>query len=367
MASAEASFICRGRPGACELRAALLWLRLLLLQPPLTEAVAVLPWGAPPAPLQAPDAAAGLKNINEVCGKNTAAGRIFGGHKAPISRWPWQASLLYQGQHICGATLIDHYWVATAAHCFQRSQAPKDYRVLLGYNQLNNPAKYSRQMTVNRVILHPDYQKFYPMGSDLVMLQLHLPVEFSPQIVPACLPGSDLKLPPHHACWISGWGMLTEDHFLQAPYDLQEAEVGLIDNMFCKSFFEPPTPTGNEYTVQDDMLCAGDLMTGKSICRGDSGGPLVCKLNNSWFLVGVSSWSYDCRPPVSPSVFTRVTYFAKWIKDIQSKTPTSSPDEAPSQGPPPAVTFPKSMATTPTPWATWCLMPLLLPAFLRTF
>lgn len=57
--------------------------------------------------------------VSTVCGRPAVTGRIFGGRDAPEKRWPWQVSLLYNGQHICGAALISAYWVASAAHCFQ--------------------------------------------------------------------------------------------------------------------------------------------------------------------------------------------------------------------------------------------------------
>ena len=62
--------------------------------------------------------------VSTVCGKPAVTGKIFGGQNAPDRRWPWQASLLYHGKHICGAALIDAYWVISAAHCFQKCVFP---------------------------------------------------------------------------------------------------------------------------------------------------------------------------------------------------------------------------------------------------
>lgn len=58
------------------------------------------------------------------------------------------------------------------------------------------------------------------MSSDIVLMQLHRPVEFSSQVLPACLPDTDLQLDPFTSCWITGWGMLTEnsEHTGQAKW-----------------------------------------------------------------------------------------------------------------------------------------------------
>uniref|UniRef100_A0A8D1B3F7 Peptidase S1 domain-containing protein n=1 Tax=Sus scrofa TaxID=9823 RepID=A0A8D1B3F7_PIG len=67
---------------------------------------------------------------------------------------------------------------------------------------------------------------------------------------------------------------------------------------------------------------------------GDSGGPFVCNLNNVWFLIGLSSWSLPCQQPVSPSVFTRVSYFSEWITQKQNSSPNPDPSSVPH---PPSV------------------------------
>uniref|UniRef100_A0A8C8ZYB1 Peptidase S1 domain-containing protein n=1 Tax=Prolemur simus TaxID=1328070 RepID=A0A8C8ZYB1_PROSS len=145
-----------------------------------------------------------------------------------------------------------------------------------------------------------------------------------------------------------------------------------IENQFCGNYF-PSDPSGgsnNTYEIHDDMLCAGDLINGKSICRGDSGGPLVCRVNSTWFLVGLSSWSLDCRMPVSPSVFTRLTYFANWVKE--KKESASVPDivEAPPEEKPPSLSGPSSLGTVHKPRSCMALVSsqtlLLLLGFLRS-
>ncbi|XP_032755397.1 serine protease 40-like [Rattus rattus] len=273
-------------------------------------------------------------SLSTVCGKTKFQGKIYGGQIAGAQRWPWQASLRLYGRHICGAVLIDKNWVASAAHCFQMSRNPEDYQIMLGYTKLNSPTKYSRKMSVQKLIVHKDYNKFYPQGSDIVLLQLQSSVEYSSHILPACVPNKNITIPKEKACWTSGWGNLREDVRLPLPNDLYEAELIIMSNDDCKGFFPPPVPGSSKtYYIYDDMVCAADYSLTKSICSGDSGGPLVCLLEGSWYVVGLTSWSSSCEDPISgPSVFARVSYFDKWISDNKKASGDSKPGE--SYGPP---------------------------------
>nr|XP_055169209.1 putative serine protease 47 [Nyctereutes procyonoides] len=268
--------------------------------------------------------------VSTVCGKPKVMGRIFGGRNVLAGQWPWQASLLYQRSHLCGAVLIDSLWLVSTAHCFlNKSHDPADYQVLLGSTQLYQHTQHTQEISLSRIIVHPDFEKRHPFGSDIVMLQLHLPLNFTPYIAPACLPSPGMQLSGNLSCWITGWGMLSEDKQLHPPFRLQEGKVGLIGNELCNVLYRQRLSKSTAYSVQDEMLCAGDFSTGKAICQGDSGGPLVCELPTAWVLVGLASWGFDCRHPIYPSVFTRVRYFSDWIHEIQMLTPPPDPTAAP--------------------------------------
>ncbi|XP_023579326.1 putative serine protease 47 [Octodon degus] len=301
----------------------------------------------------------------QVCGKTKAVGKVYGGQDTEAGQWPWQASLLYRGSHLCGAVLIDSHWLVSTAHCFRnKSKALEDYQVLLGNTQLYQQTQHTQKISVSRIITHPDFEKFHPFGSDIAMLQLYLPVKFSSYVIPACLPHPDMQLLSPTSCWITGWGMLTEDSELSPPFPLQEAEVGLIENELCSLLYEQRT--GKDHLVQEEMLCIGNFSEGKSICSGDSGGPLVCYYPGAWVLVGLASWSLDCRHPVYPSVFTRVTHFTDWISSVKRLTPV--PDSL--TGPPPTHFLPQPLRATGFrkshsvlgPAQTCLLLPFMLQA-----
>lgn len=65
--------------------------------------------------------------------------------------------------------------------------------------------------------------------------------------------------------------------------------------------------------------------------------------------MGLSSWSLACRAPVSPSVFTKLTYFSSWILEKQTTSPNPDPASAPPQGKPPAFSDFASLSTVHKP------------------
>ncbi|XP_068410121.1 serine protease 40-like [Eschrichtius robustus] len=221
----------------------------------------------PEAQRLAPGATGG-RGVSTVCGKPKVMGKIYGGQDVVAGQWPWQASLQYQGSHVCGAVLINSHWVVSTAHCFlKKSHAPENYRVLLGSTQMHQHTQHTREMSLSRIIMHPDFEKLHPFGSDIAMLQLLFPVNFTSYIIPACLPVPGMQLPSNSSCWITGWGMLNEETPLPEPFHLQEGKVGFTENKFCNIFYG--LRKGKNFSVHEDMLCAGDFSTGKAICQAE--------------------------------------------------------------------------------------------------
>ncbi|TKC36079.1 hypothetical protein EI555_007781, partial [Monodon monoceros] len=52
------------------------------------------------------------------CGRSLKVPRVVGGEMASVDSWPWQVSIQYDKQHICGGSILDPHWILTAAHCF---------------------------------------------------------------------------------------------------------------------------------------------------------------------------------------------------------------------------------------------------------
>jgi hypothetical protein len=53
-----------------------------------------------------------------------------------------------------------------------------------------------------------------------------------------------------------------------------------------------------------------------SLQQGDSGGPLVIKIDGKWIISGVVSGGNECGRPNSPGIYTKVSSFNNWIKEV---------------------------------------------------
>uniref|UniRef100_A0A8C4UW05 Transmembrane serine protease 4 n=1 Tax=Falco tinnunculus TaxID=100819 RepID=A0A8C4UW05_FALTI len=200
------------------------------------------------------------------CGESVRTPRVLGGSPAAIEAWPWQVSLQYRKEHICGGSIIDPSWVLTAAHCFKNNPVIQSWRVKAGSDLLSGAAT----LAVEKVFL-AEVTPTSPKDGDIALVKLQYPLRVS--------------------------GKLSET--------LQQAEVGLIDKESCNR-------AAYHGEVTEKMLCAGLPQGGVDTCQGDSGGPLLYS-GKHWQVVGIVSWGQGCGTPSIPGVYTSVRAYLNWI------------------------------------------------------
>ncbi len=63
--------------------------------------------------------------------------------------------------------------------------------------------------------------------------------------------------------------------------------------------------------IDHRTICAGGGVA--DTCGGDSGGPLLALKNESWALVGVTSYGVGCGSESFPGVYFSTAKYTRWI------------------------------------------------------
>ncbi|KAK9513611.1 hypothetical protein VZT92_027130 [Zoarces viviparus] len=224
--------------------------------------------------------------------------KIVNGQNAVSGSWPWQVSLQDgSGFHFCGGSLINQYWVVTAAHCRVSSRS---HRVILGEHDRQSNVEQIQVKSIYRAITHP-YYNAQNFNNDITLLKLSSPVQMSSRVSPVCLASSSSNIPAGTTCVTTGWGKTGQT---SSPRYLQQTALPLLTPNQCKQYW-------GYNKISDAMICAG--ASGVSSCQGDSGGPLVCENSGAWSLVGIVSWGTSNCNVRTPAVYARVSYLRSWI------------------------------------------------------
>jgi secreted trypsin-like serine protease len=246
--------------------------------------------------------------------------RIVGGRDSALGMWPWQASLQFLRAnttdsygHTCGASIIDTWWILTAAHCVEsrmigyndtRRDDPENFRVVMGITELNNLID-AQIIKIDMIIKHERWEPNPYLGypNDIALLRLVEEVDLNLENVELACIASDYNFNfTGEECWITGWGLMSsQDDYI--PNNLQEAYTPAISNELCNEL--------NFGYIRDSHICPG---TGyPNSCSGDSGGPMSCFKNQIWYQAGLTSWGVATCNGVPP-VYTRLSSFWSWMQ-----------------------------------------------------
>ncbi|XP_078033116.1 trypsin-2 isoform X2 [Augochlora pura] len=232
------------------------------------------------------------------------AGRIVNGTKAFSKQFPYQVSLQrsYNTRHFCGGSLIDEYYVLTAAHCMFLSGEqilPWTVTVVGGELQLNTQTKVGQRRGVAEIHVHQDFDSS-TLQNDVALLRLKVPFKLTEEITPIRLAVEPPKTGT--VCQVSGWGYPSEDYPVVSN-DLMYVDLPIIDTDLCGKLMV------NVTEMLPGMFCAGYMEGQRDACQGDSGGGMICNGQ----LQGVVSGGSGCARPETPGIYSSVLFFEEWI------------------------------------------------------
>jgi len=256
------------------------------------------------------------RRCERTCGRDKDVfimGRVVGGVNAVVGKWIWQIGMYWDGEFVCGGSLITSEWFITAAHCVAKRKDPELMKIRLGDHDRNDPDEEGEEVRdVEKIIVHKEWNKDGTIANDIALIKLKKKATFSDTIGTVCLPENNIDAPKQAECYITGWGKTGIDEW-EADF-LQEARMPIVSNEECG---KRNTNKQGKSRILKTMMCAGynDTETIVSGCMGDSGGPFVCKTSEGfWNLQGVVSWgSNRCDVQHRYTVFTRVNKFIQWI------------------------------------------------------
>lgn len=209
-----------------------------------------------------------------------------------------------QSGFFCTGALIDPLTVVTAAHCM--AQIEDDTRFVIVRNQANK-SQYG-QVLIPRNFRMGEYDK-KTYKNDIAIIDLYHPVILN----------SYLKIPTKD----QAQRMLKNGTVL---YGWGDRQAGKNSNYLRKATLRDRT--GEALASYSDFFPKLQIGANRrntngtysSACYGDSGGPLVGRLHSTFFLTGVVSYGAksECESSI-PSVFTRVSAYRKFIKNMQAE------------------------------------------------
>uniref|UniRef100_A0A8B9MQB8 Peptidase S1 domain-containing protein n=1 Tax=Accipiter nisus TaxID=211598 RepID=A0A8B9MQB8_9AVES len=266
--------------------------------------------------------------------------RIIGGRNAEPGFFPWQALIVVEDMSrvpndkwFGSGALLSDSWVLTAAHVLRSQRRDKTVipvskehvTVYLALHDVRNKMEAVNR-TVEKIILHEEFD-IQNYNHDIALVKLKEKVTMGNYVMPVCLPQFEHELEgphPNMLGLVAGWGIsnpnITVDEIISSGMRtlsdiLQYVKLPVVLHAECKTSYE--SRSGN-YSVTENMFCAGYYEGGKDTCLGDSGGAFVIQDPGTrrWVAQGLVSWGgpEECGSKQVYGVYTKVSNYVDWVE-----------------------------------------------------
>ncbi|CAF1351811.1 unnamed protein product [Adineta steineri] len=207
-------------------------------------------------------------------------------------------------QHICTGTILEDFYILTAAHCLTNYK-PQDLTIEAGMYYQTESEAIIRQ--VDQIYIHPNYTTYSNQYlNDIAILRFtkSLYVDNNNYVSRTC------KSPIYNQ-WMDGTNYpLDESRFVISGWDityisgssksklLQQAEIYVFNNDHSNCFI-----SGYQKQIQ--------------FCADDPGSPIFQWINGHWIQIGLAS---HCRLAGGSGVFTKLSSYSNWIDTLLNST-----------------------------------------------
>lgn len=171
-----------------------------------------------------------------------------------ITQIPWQISLVYNSNHMCGGSIIGNRWILTAAHCIAE-RSVYEFQVRAGATERFEDGEL---YGVEKLISHQSYGGRNNPDYDYGLIQLKEALSFNARIQPVNLPkANDADIENETICLISGWG--STQNASESERYLRAVEIPKVDQDLCNKVYDGK--------ITKQMFCAGNYEEGGKDCK----------------------------------------------------------------------------------------------------
>ncbi|KAJ2726661.1 hypothetical protein GGI07_000384 [Coemansia sp. Benny D115] len=248
--------------------------------------------------------------------------RILGGFDFADNGTPFAVYIKTSiGEHsyACGGTLIAPNVVLTAAHCMHgdSNKVAEPMNVTIGYNS-DDLTKMNTVKAIT-IAVHPDYAPLTEttnVQNDIALIEIpEITLTDTVQTVPiyngSISSGDELVA--------VGWGATVSSHDVKSlPYEIKGAVLKVGDDETCSQLI-PDYESPNGPTI----CTLNKLSPGNSTCKGDSGSGVFVLVDNTPYLIGLSSaigspTTTNCGTPDGFGLYTNVRSYLDFITGVTS-------------------------------------------------
>lgn len=209
--------------------------------------------------------------------------------------------------HYCGGSIINPYFVLTAAHCL-KNRSPSQVQMVVGSRFLNSGGvTYGCQIFYINAAFDPN-----TLNNDIGLIRVAGVIGYSPSIQPIELDNNYVD----EGLYTNSFGFGSIYYKGPLKNTLQYLTAKTISNSNCRNqVSQYNTVSGTQIYL--NTLCTTSPV-GQGICGNDSGGALVS--TNTGRLIAIISWGLECARGV-PDMYTRVKPFIPWITQVLATVP----------------------------------------------